>query len=74
MTDLDEVHDVKGLAYVLKRSESYVYDMKSFGFRMPGDRASLRQAMQWLADNEAFTRAEAAKARFARRRKPAGKK
>jgi hypothetical protein len=74
MTDLDELHDVKGLALGLKRSESYVYDMRSFGFRMPGDRASLRQAIQWLADNEDFTRAEAAKVRFARRKKTTGKK
>lgn len=66
MTDLDELHDVKGLAFHLKRNESYVYDMKSAGFHMPGGRASLRQAVQWLA-NHGFTRAEAAKVRFARR-------
>jgi len=74
MTDLDELHDVKGLALGLKRSDSYVYDMKSAGMPMPGGRASLRQAIQWLADHPAFTRAEAAAVRFARRRKPSGKK
>lgn len=67
MTDLDEMHDVKGLALALKRNPSYVYDMKTSGFIMPGGRASLRMALQWLADNESFTRRQAAGLRFARR-------
>ncbi|HBJ87143.1 MAG TPA: hypothetical protein DDZ88_25440 [Verrucomicrobiales bacterium] len=69
MTDLDELHDVKGLAVAIKRAPSYVYDMKSAGFQMPGDRASMRQAHQWLADHPDFTRAQAAELRFARRAK-----
>ena len=67
MTDLDELHDVKNLAGLLLRHPSYVYDMKSFGFQMPGGRASLRQAHQWLADHPEYTRASAAEIRFARR-------
>lgn len=64
MTDLDELHDVKGIALGLKRHPSYVYDMRAAGFVMPGDRASLRQAHQWLADNPTFRRSQVS---FARR-------
>lgn len=55
MTDLDELHDVKGLARELKRDPSYVYSMKADGFKMPGGRASVRQAMTWLANRPNFT-------------------
>jgi hypothetical protein len=67
MTDLDERHDVKGLAEALKRCRGYVEDMKTTGFVMIGGRASLREAVQWLADNPTFTRRRAAEVRFARR-------
>lgn len=67
MTDLDEMHDVKGLALALKRNRTYVSDMRAAGFEMPGSRASLRMALQWLADHPEFTRRQAAEVRFARR-------
>lgn len=72
MTDLDEMHDVKGLALGLKRNPSYVYDMKAGGFEMPGGRASLRMALQWLANHHDFSRRQVAALRFARRGQPAG--
>lgn len=67
MTDLDELFDVKGLAAGLKRSREYVSDMKSAGFFMPAGRASLRMAVQWLADHPKFSRKQAKAVRFSRR-------
>lgn len=67
-TDWDEPQDVKGLAEVLGRHENYVYDMRACGFVMPGDRATLRMAFDWLAKHEDFSRKKAAEVRFARRR------
>lgn len=67
MTDWDELHSVKGLAGALKKSPGYIYDMKSEGFIMPGDRASLRMAISWLTNHPEFSRAKAA---FARRSPP----
>jgi hypothetical protein len=67
VTDLDERHDVKGLAIGLKRSRGYIEDMKSAGFVMIAGRASLREAVQWLANHPNFSRAEAARIRYARR-------
>lgn len=66
-TDIDELHDVKGVARLLKRSREYVEDMKTCGFVMPGGRASVRMALTWLANNEKFTRGAAARVRFTRR-------
>jgi hypothetical protein len=66
-TDWDEPRDVKGLAAVLKRSREYVADMRSSGFIMPGGRATLRMAFDWLAKHPDFTRHAARRARFARR-------
>lgn len=66
MTDLDELHDVKGLARGLKRAPSYVYAMTADGFRMAGQRASLRMAIQWLADRPDWSKKQVY---FARRGK-----
>jgi len=46
-----ELHTVKELAGLLKRATSYVYAMRAQGFRMPGGRATLAQALQWLEEN-----------------------
>lgn len=66
-TDWDEPHDVKTLAGVLKRSREYLVDMKACGFVMPGGRATLRMAFDWLAKHPEFSRSEAKRVRFARR-------
>lgn len=67
MTDWDEPHDVKGLAGMLKRTREYIEDMKTCGFVMPGGRATLRMAFDWLAKHPEFSRSAAQKVRFARR-------
>lgn len=36
---------------MLKRAPSYVYAMRARGFPMPGGRATLRQAIEWLKIN-----------------------
>ncbi|HWA07938.1 MAG TPA: hypothetical protein VG838_00575 [Opitutaceae bacterium] len=56
MSTMNEVHDVKGLATALKRSPSYVYAMTAAGFEMPGQRATLRMALQWLTNHPDFTK------------------
>jgi hypothetical protein len=43
--------DVKGLALEMKRSVSYVTNMKKRGFEMPGGRATLASAMEWIGRN-----------------------
>lgn len=67
-TDWDQPRDIKGLAEVLGRSRCYVQDMKACGFIMPGGKATLRMAFDWLAKHEDFTREQAAIVRFARRK------
>jgi len=42
---------VKELAWRLNRHPNYVYLMKKAGFPMPGYRATLEDAMQWLSEN-----------------------
>jgi len=74
MTDWDKPCDVKELAAVLGRSRSYLDDMKTCGFIMPGGRATLRMAFGWLANHEEFNRRAAAKVRFARRKTAGGRK
>lgn len=66
-TDWDEPLDTKGLAAALKRSRSYVQDMKACGFPMIAGRATLRMALDWLARNPECGRARAAAFRFVRR-------
>ena len=46
----------KELAAALKRSIDYVYAMRKAGFPMPGKRATLADALAWLADNPNPTR------------------
>lgn len=46
-----ELLTTKEIAAMLKRAPSYVYAMRARGFQMPGGRATLRQAMQWLEIN-----------------------
>jgi len=42
---------VKELAWRLNRHPNYVYLMKKAGFPMPGYRATLEGAMEWLQEN-----------------------
>lgn len=51
MTDPNELMSCKELAYALKRDVSYIYTMRTRGFRMVGDRATVNQALEWLASN-----------------------
>lgn len=46
-----ELLSCKDLALYLKRSLSYIYAMRKRGFKMPGNRASICQALSWLAKN-----------------------
>jgi hypothetical protein len=45
---LDELLTIQELADALKRSRRYVSAMRSAGFKMPGDRGTLRSALAWL--------------------------
>lgn len=47
---------VKELAWRLNRHPNYVYLMKKAGFTMPGYRATLEDAMQWLEANPHWRR------------------
>lgn len=47
----EELLSMKELAARLKRSESYVKQMKRRGFRPIGGRSTLREALGWLARN-----------------------
>lgn len=44
----DRLLSAKELADALGRSVRYVQEMKSLGFPMPGDRATLREAREFL--------------------------
>lgn len=46
--DPDELLTIQELADALKRSRRYVAAMRRIGFRMPGDRATLRAALVFL--------------------------
>jgi hypothetical protein len=48
---MSELFDAKGLAARLKRNVTYVYAMKACGFSMPGGRATIEEALAWLAVN-----------------------
>jgi hypothetical protein len=45
----------KELAWSLNRNVNYVYAMRAAGFSMPGDRATVQAAIEWLADNPDFS-------------------
>lgn len=47
----DSLLSVKELASALNRSRTYIFAMKRSGFLMPGNRASVRQAMAFLVRN-----------------------
>jgi DNA-binding CsgD family transcriptional regulator len=51
MNKNNELLSSKELAALLKRSESYVKQMKRRGFRLIGGRTTLRQAIGWLVRN-----------------------
>jgi hypothetical protein len=46
-----ELLTTKEIAAMLKRAPSYVYAMRAQGFMMPGGRATLHQAIEWLRTN-----------------------
>jgi hypothetical protein len=48
---MTELLTVKELAQRLKRNPMYVYSMKWNGFKMPGMRATLEDALAWLNAN-----------------------
>jgi len=47
----DELLCVKNLASELRRAPSYVFAMKRRGFKMPGGRATISNALKWLEKN-----------------------
>lgn len=53
---MSELLTSKELAAQLKRSLDYVYAMRKAGFPMPGERATLADALAWLSDNPSPTR------------------
>ena len=50
----DELYTVKELAGAIRRSESYVYLARRYGFVMPGGLASVDEFRQWLTANPGF--------------------
>lgn len=42
---------VKELAFELRHHNSFVYQMRQAGFRMPGNRTTLAAALDWLDRN-----------------------
>ena len=58
--DKDRLLSVKELADKLGRSRTYIFAMKSQGFLMPGNRASLRRALAFLVSCP-FPRADGTK-------------
>lgn len=42
---------IKKLAATLQRNRTYVHAMKRKGFQMPGGKATLEEALSWLARN-----------------------
>lgn len=44
----DPLLSIKELAAALGRHRSYIHAMKARGFKMPGDRATLHEARQFL--------------------------
>ena len=45
---MDRLLSVKELAGALGRSERYIWYLRACGFQMPGGRASLREAKEFL--------------------------
>jgi len=57
--EYDELLSVKELADRLARNPRYVYAMKRDGFLMPGGRATLAGAIEWLGNNTGFRQCRA---------------
>ena len=51
---LGELRDVKSLATALKVSRDYIVAMKHHGFRMPGGKATLRMAHNFISNCDEF--------------------
>ena len=51
MTDPNELLSTKQIAAELNRNPSFVYRMRARGFRMIGDRGTLRSALEWIKLN-----------------------
>ena len=49
--EIEPFLSAKELAYYLGRHVNYIYLMKKAGFPMPGRRATLSDAIQWLEAN-----------------------
>lgn len=49
----------KELAWSLNRNVTYIYAMRAAGFSMPGDRATVEAAIEWLAENPDFSKRKA---------------
>lgn len=47
----EPLFNAKELAFLLKRSRTYIYAMKRRGFQMAGGVATLAEARNWLAQN-----------------------
>ena len=54
LSDGDDLLDRKGLAEKLLRHRSYIDAMVRDGFRMPGGRATVNQAIRWLINHPNF--------------------
>ena len=58
----------KELAWRLNRHPNYVYLMKKAGFKMPGYRSTLEDALKWLEENPEWSRSlDRAKIRAAKK-------
>lgn len=54
MMKLDEpLLSAREIAETIRRHTNYVYAMRRQGFKMPGGRATLTSAMQWLCKHPA---------------------
>lgn len=51
MIETDQLLSAKDIAQRLQRHVTYVYAMKRRGFRMPGERATMRMVLVWLSRN-----------------------
>ncbi|MBK1877986.1 hypothetical protein [Pelagicoccus mobilis] len=52
----EQLLSVKELAWQLNRHPNYVYLMRKAGFPMPGNRTTLKDAVDWLAENPRWRR------------------
>jgi hypothetical protein len=57
----NELMSCKELACALKRTPRYITSMRRDGFPMPGNRATVNQALHWLAQHPEFRQNRPAK-------------